>query len=48
MAHTLRALPVAGFFKIDDVDAMLEALEIMADVRAERIGDSQVRLVPAR
>lgn len=46
--EALRALPVAGFFKIDDVDAMLEALEIMADVRAERIGDSQVRLVPAR
>ena len=43
---TLRTLPVAGRLRIDDVESMLEALQLMADVRVERLDDRHVRLLP--
>lgn len=43
--EALRALPVAGFFKIGEMEAMFDALEIMIDVRVERIDDAHVRIV---
>lgn len=43
--QTLRDLPVTGYFKIGDVDEMFEALEIMADLQAERVSAKRVRLV---
>jgi transmembrane sensor len=43
---TLRALPVAGRLRIDDVASMLEALQLMAEVRVERLDDRHVRLLP--
>lgn len=40
----LRDLPVAGRLRIDDVESMLEALQLMADVRVERLNERHVRL----
>jgi transmembrane sensor len=40
----LRDLPVAGRLRIDDVESMLQALQLMADVRVERLDDRHVRL----
>jgi transmembrane sensor len=40
----LRDLPVAGRLRIDDVESMLQALQLMADVRVERLNDRHVRL----
>lgn len=40
----LRDLPVAGQLRIDDVESMLQALQLMADVRVERLNDRHVRL----
>jgi transmembrane sensor len=40
----LRELPVAGRLRIDDVESMLQALQLMADVRVERLDDRHVRL----
>lgn len=40
----LRDLTVTGYFKIGNVNAMLEALEVMADVYMERINPKLVRL----
>lgn len=42
---TLRSLPVSGYFKIGEVDEMFEALELMAGLQAQRIGEKKVRLV---
>ncbi len=44
----LKNLPVAGYFKIGNLDAMLEALEIMADIRVDRVNPKLVRLYRAR
>jgi transmembrane sensor len=44
----LRDLPVAGRLRIDDVESMLEALQLMADVRVERLDDRHVRLLARR
>jgi transmembrane sensor len=41
---TLRDLPVAGRLRIDDVDSMLQALQLMADVRVERIDERHARV----
>lgn len=41
---TLRDLPIAGRLRIDDVESMLQALQLMADVRVERLNDRHVRL----
>ncbi len=41
----LRSLPVSGYFKIGEVDEMFEALELMAGLHAERVGEKKVRLV---
>jgi len=41
---TLRDLPVAGRLRIDDVDSMLEALQLMADVRVERVDERHARV----
>jgi transmembrane sensor len=40
----LRDLPVAGQLRIDDVESMLQALQLMADVRVERLNERHVRL----
>jgi transmembrane sensor len=40
----LRDLPVAGRLRIDDVDNMLEALQLMADVRVERVDERHARV----
>ena len=40
----LRELPIAGSFKVGEVDAMIEALEIMIDLRIERIGPKRLRI----
>jgi transmembrane sensor len=40
----LRDLPVAGQLRINDVKSMLEALQLMADVRVERVNDRHVRV----
>lgn len=40
----LRDLPVAGQLRINDVESMLEALQLMADVRVERVSDRHVRV----
>ena len=42
----LRDLPVAGRLRIDNVDSMLQALQLMADVRVERVNDRYVRVSP--
>jgi transmembrane sensor len=42
----LRDLPVAGRLRIDDVENMLQALQLMADVRVERVTDRHVRVWP--
>ena len=42
--ETLRDLPVDGYFRIGEIDAMLEALEIMAGLRVERLGANHIRL----
>lgn len=44
----IAAMPVNGYFKIGEVDEMFEALEIMAGLRAERVGPRRVRFVNAR
>ena len=41
----LRNLPVAGRLRIDDVESMLQALQLMAGVRVERLDERHVRLV---
>lgn len=41
----LRSLPVTGRFNIGDIDAMFEALEIMAGVKVVRVDEASVRLV---
>lgn len=43
----LRDLPIAGNFIVGEVDAMFEALEIMIDVRIERVDAKRVRIVKA-
>lgn len=43
---SLRALPVAGRLRIDDLENMLEALQLMANLRVERLDDRHVRLLP--
>ncbi len=40
----LRKLPVDGHFRIGEIESMLEALVLMADIKVERIGTSHVRL----
>jgi transmembrane sensor len=40
----LRDLPVAGRLRIDDVENMLQALQLMADVRVERVTDRYARV----
>jgi len=40
----LRDLPVAGRLRIDDLENMLQALQLMADVRLERVTDRHVRV----
>lgn len=40
----LRDLPVAGRLRIDDVASMLEALQLMADVRVERVDERHARV----
>lgn len=40
----LRALPVAGYFKAGEVDAMFEALTLMGGVEVERIDETTVLL----
>jgi transmembrane sensor len=40
----LRRLPVDGYFKIGTLDTMLEALEAMAHIKAERLGPRKIRL----
>jgi transmembrane sensor len=40
----LRDLPVAGRLRIDDVESMLEALQLMAGVRLEHVDDRHVRV----
>lgn len=40
----LRELPIAGRLRIDDVESMLQALQLMADVRVERLNERYVRL----
>lgn len=42
--EALRGLPVDGYFRIGEIDAMLEALEIMAGLRVERVGVDHIRL----
>ena len=39
----LRDLPVVAYFKIGEVEEMFEALEIMTDLKAERLGPKHVR-----
>ena len=41
---SLRELPIAGSFNVGEVDAMIEALEIMIDLRIERIGPKRLRI----
>jgi len=43
--EALAALPVSGYFRIGEVEEMFEALEIMAGLKAERLGDKRVRFV---
>ena len=40
----LRQLPIAGSFNVGEVDAMFEALQIMINVRIERIDSKRVRI----
>ncbi|MDB9999457.1 FecR domain-containing protein [Porticoccaceae bacterium] len=40
----LRQLPIAGSFNVGEVDAMIEALEIMIDLRIERVGPKRLRI----
>jgi transmembrane sensor len=42
---SLRELPVAGRLRLDDVENMLQALQLMADVRVERVTDRHVRVL---
>ena len=42
---SLRELPIAGSFNVGEVDAMIEALEIMIDLRIERIGPKRLRIL---
>lgn len=42
---TLRELPVAGRLRINDVESMLEALQLMADVRVERVDERHARVL---
>lgn len=44
---SLRNLPVAGRLRIDDVENMLQALQLMANVRVERLNERHVKLWPA-
>lgn len=40
----LRDLPIAGYFKIGELEALFEALEIMANIEIERYGQSRITL----
>lgn len=40
----LRDLPVAGYFRVGDIDAMFDALEVMAGLRAEWVDSKTVVL----
>ncbi len=42
--ESLKDMPVAGYFKVGEVDAMLEVLDLMSDVTIERIDQNKVRL----
>lgn len=42
--ESLRAMPVRGYFRVGEVDAMLEALQEMADISVVRISDTHVRI----
>lgn len=45
--QALADLPVVGFFRIGEIEEMFEALELMADLTAERVGPNEIRLVKA-
>lgn len=42
--ESLRTLPVDGYFRIGEIEAMLEALEIMAGLRIERLDTNHILL----
>lgn len=42
--EALRDLPVTGYLKVGQVDAMFEALAVMADVQVDRVSADHVRL----
>lgn len=44
---TLNSLKVGGYFKVGEIDPMLEALESSFGVRVERVDDKHVRLTAA-
>jgi transmembrane sensor len=44
---TLNNLKVGGYFKVGEIDPMLEALESSFGVRVERVDDKHVRLSAA-
>lgn len=41
---SLREMPIAGYFKVGEVEAMLEVLELMSDVKVERLDQGHIRL----
>ncbi|PHR92443.1 MAG: hypothetical protein COA69_08705 [Robiginitomaculum sp.] len=40
----LRLLPIGGYFEVGEIEALFDALKIMADIEVERLGENQVRL----
>ncbi len=42
--ENIRDLPVAGYFKVGEVEAMFDALEVMLGIDVERVSDNQVVL----
>jgi transmembrane sensor len=42
--EALRSLPIAGYFRAGEVDSVLEAVSLMADVEVERVSEQHVRL----
>ena len=45
--ENLRDLPIAGYFKTGEVDALIEALQLMANVKVERLSPDHVMIVAA-
>ena len=41
----LAAMPITGYFRTGEVDAMLDAFELVGGIKVERINDEHVRLV---